>query len=86
MLAELTGRVQQRRSRAAGRRRTERTRGSAIGAGIRFGLLRGFERAEHRRFGRGAAPRHIELWPFDRLVPYTQNVRTHSDEGLSNQD
>src|ERR1700731_1956224 len=27
-----------------------------------------------------AMARRIELWPLDRLVPYSKNARTHSDE------
>ena len=27
-----------------------------------------------------AIARRIELWPLDRLVPYSKNARTHSDE------
>jgi DNA modification methylase len=30
-----------------------------------------------------AMPRDIERWPLDRLVPYTRNARTHSDEQVA---
>ena len=30
-----------------------------------------------------AMPRDIERWPLDRLVPYTRNARTHSDEQIA---
>jgi DNA modification methylase len=30
-----------------------------------------------------AMPRHIEIWPIDRLVPFAQNARTHSPEQVA---
>src|ERR1700761_6556358 len=27
--------------------------------------------------------RHIELWPFDNLIPYERNPRTHSDAQIA---
>ena len=36
-----------------------------------------------------AAPvlaQRIELWPIDRLIPYSRNARTHSDDQIAQQD
>ena len=29
------------------------------------------------------APKHIEQWPLDKLIPYTRNPRTHSDAQIA---
>jgi len=30
-----------------------------------------------------AVAKHIEIWPIDKLVPYTTNPRTHSEEQVA---